>query len=334
MAHRRSGILSIADADLARMRRELLFDGESRGRKLSRFWALLVLSALIATAGVVGNSTATVIGAMIVAPLMTPILGTVVSVVTRDAVNLMRSLVLVVTGAVAVIAIGWLTGHLYPLPVVATNNPQVASRVSPHLVDLIAALATGAVGAFAMVRDDVSDTLPGVAIAISLVPPLAVVGLTLESGARHQASGAMLLFLANVGAILFSGLIVMALYRVGAHVHDGHDLSVRRQRIGVVLVVLLIAIVAWQLAVSSRQSTSSGEEGMRVTAVATAWAKPRGWQITSVTTTPQGAVVRATGPLPPPSSESLRRALNAGGMSALPVRLEETPLQQISLPGT
>ena len=71
----------------------------------------------------------------------------------------------------------------------AETNSQVAGRVNPRLVDLLAALATGAVGSIALARDDISDTLPGVAIAVSLVPPLAVVGLTLESGApaRRQA---------------------------------------------------------------------------------------------------------------------------------------------------
>ena len=112
------------------------------------------------------------------------------------------------------IAIGYLFGKLVPVPVVAQTNPQVAGRVHPDLVDLVAALATGAVGAFAVIRPDVSDTLPGVAIAISLVPPLCVVGLTLESGADGQAVGALILFLTNVGAILLSGLIVMTLYRV------------------------------------------------------------------------------------------------------------------------
>ena len=70
-----------------------------------------------------------------------------------------------------------------PSPVVAVANAQVAARVTLQLADLAAALATGAVGSVALVRSDISDTLPGVAIAISLVPPLAVVGLTLESGA-------------------------------------------------------------------------------------------------------------------------------------------------------
>jgi uncharacterized membrane protein len=98
---------------------------------------------------------------------------------------------------------------------VAATNSQVAARVTPRLVDLVAALATGAVGSVALARPDVSDTLPGVAIAISLVPPLAVAGLTLQSGSPGQCLGALLLFATNVVAILASGIVVMALYRAG-----------------------------------------------------------------------------------------------------------------------
>src|SRR5262249_738899 len=77
--------------------------------------------------------------------------------------------VVVVVGAVSVVALSWLLGQLVPFPVVSATNSQVAQRVSPTLVDLVAALATGAVGAVALARSDISDTLPGVAIAISLV---------------------------------------------------------------------------------------------------------------------------------------------------------------------
>ena len=191
------------------MHESLLFDGPGARRKLTRFWTLLALAAIIAAAGVVVDSTATVIGAMIVAPLMTPILGAVFSVVIADSANLARSVALIVTGATLVVLLGIAFGALTPVDVTAETSSQVAGRVSPTLIDLIAALATGAVGAFALVREDVSDTLPGVAIAISLVPPLAVVGLTLESGAGEESLGALLLFLTNVGAILLSGLAVM-----------------------------------------------------------------------------------------------------------------------------
>jgi uncharacterized membrane protein len=76
----------------------------------------------------------------------------------------------------------WLLGRLMPYPVLAATNSQVADRVTPRLVDLVAALATGSVGSVALARPDISDTVPGVAIAISLVPPLAVAGLTSSPG--------------------------------------------------------------------------------------------------------------------------------------------------------
>ena len=97
---------AITDNDLERMREQLLFAGPQAARKLSRYWVLLSLAAVIATAGIVADSTATVIGAMIVAPLMTPILGLVLSIVTGDGPNALRSLALVVAGAALVVLVG------------------------------------------------------------------------------------------------------------------------------------------------------------------------------------------------------------------------------------
>ena len=95
--------------------------------------------------------------------------------VLADRRHLLHNMGLVLAGALVVVAIGYLVGSLHTGDVVAATNTQVSGRVSPKLIDLTAALATGVVGAFALVRSDVSDTLPGVAIAISLVPPAAVV---------------------------------------------------------------------------------------------------------------------------------------------------------------
>lgn len=164
------------------MREAVFFEGPVRSQRLSRFWILLVLASIIASAGVVADSTATVIGAMIIAPLMTPILGTMLGIVLGDRLNLTISIGMVVAGAAAAVAVGYVIGMLVVNDVVAATNGQVAARVTPRLIDLVAALATGVVGSVALVRKDISDTLPGVAIAISLVPPLAVVGLTAEAG--------------------------------------------------------------------------------------------------------------------------------------------------------
>jgi uncharacterized hydrophobic protein (TIGR00271 family) len=228
--------------DIASMRDSVLFDGPDRSQRISRFWILLILASIIAAAGVVADSTATVIGAMIVAPLMTPILGAMLSLVLADRANLIRSLLLVAGGAAAAVAIGFAVGLFYLNDVVAATNTQVAGRVHPRLIDLLAAVATGAVGSIALVRRDISDTLPGVAIAISLVPPLSVVGLTLESGEPQQAMGALLLFLTNVMAILGSGIVVLTVFKVRPSV----DLAVvlHRRKSMLVFVSMLVVIVA------------------------------------------------------------------------------------------
>jgi uncharacterized membrane protein len=185
---------SVTAADLARMRDQLVFDGDEAARKLSRFWVLLVLAAVIASAGVVGDSVAMVIGAMIVAPLMTPILGTVLSVVTGDSVNLAWSLGLVVAGAVTVVGIGWLFGQNVPGPVVADTNSQVAGRVHPQLIDLIAALATGAVAPSPSSAPTSRTRSRASRSRARWCRPLVVVGLPLESGPGGESFGALLLF--------------------------------------------------------------------------------------------------------------------------------------------
>jgi uncharacterized hydrophobic protein (TIGR00271 family) len=317
---------AVTDADVERMRSQLFFEGPEVRRKLSRYWLLLLLSAVIASAGVVGDSTATVIGAMIVAPLMVPILGTVLGVVMADRDNLLRCLGLVAAGAAAVVGVAWLLGVVVHVPIDASTNSQVAQRVSPHLIDLLAALATGAVGSVALARDDISDTLPGVAIAISLVPPLAVVGLTLESGYPDQALGALLLFVTNVSAILATGLIVMAIYRVNrlATVDpDGTRKTVHRRRATAVIVASLLVITV-PLTFTSLAITRTTTTEATVTRIADRWAAEQSWEVASVTTRPEGVLIRATGPLPEPDTDSLRAALGDAGVGDT-VRVELVP---------
>jgi uncharacterized hydrophobic protein (TIGR00271 family) len=311
------------------MHDQLLFDGDDAGAKLSRFWVLLVLAAVIASAGIVSNSTATVIGAMIVAPLMTPIIGTVFSVMIGDRANVVRSLGLVIGGAVAVVAISWLLGKVVPVPIVAQTNPQVAGRVHPDLVDLVAALATGAVGAFALIRPDVSDTLPGVAIAISLVPPLCVVGLTLESGADGQAVGALILFLTNVGAILLSGLVVMGLYHVFEVAANEHPGVNRHVAAGVIAVFVVILIVP--LALSSVKITQDTLDREHVAPVAEKWAQEAGWEVDSITSGEAGVDVVASGGLPEPKPALLRSDLDKAGLRKVHVVLDLVPSKRIVL---
>jgi len=322
----------VTGADVDRMADRLFV--ETPGQR-SAFWVLLVLAAVIAGAGVVADSTATVIGAMIVAPLMTPIPGAAFALVLADARRVTTSTLLVVGGAVAVVAIGYALGLLVPEPLVAETNSQIAGRVAPRLIDLVAALATGVVGAFALVRSDVSDTLPGVAIAISLVPPLAVVGLTLESGAPGQAAGALLLFATNVTAIIATGTVVLIGYRVrAAAIAAGRPVGQLRART-VAVVGSLVLVVAVPLGIGSYRVFRDHVIVATARPVAEGWAASRSWAVVGVTLQEGVLQVTATGPPPDADGAALRRALDEAGLEDLPVRLSsvfggshDLPVQQ------
>ena len=183
-------------------------------------------------------------------------------------------------------------------------------------------------------RDDVSDTLPGVAIAISLVPPLAVVGLTLESGAPKQALGALLLFLTNFGAILLTGLIVMAIYRVRATAVQGLGTTHGRPRLAVAVVVAFVIVAGRPVGRGLSADHLATADEHNVTTVANDWADKIGWQIVNVSTTESGVTVRAIGPLPLPDPHTLRAALNANGIKSTSVQLELDPAKRVDLPGS
>ncbi len=325
--------IRVTEGDLARMKDQLYFTGSDRRRKLSRYWLLLSLAAVIASAGVIGDSTATVIGAMIVAPLMTPILGAVLAIVSGDGVNLRRSVVLVVLGACSVVAIGAIMGVFIGYDVVAATNAQVAARVSPRLIDLVAALATGAVGAVALNRSDISDTLPGVAISISLVPPLAVVGLTWESGAPHESIGALVLFLTNVCAILASGVVVMWIY-------GAHRVAVRlegtsfRRSSAVSVVAALLVIIVIPLSLNSQRIDRTLQHQQVVSALATSWAHGAGWTVLSVTHRDGVYFVIVSGPAPAPSLHGLSATLSANGIAPSDVHIVLSPVTFETLPSS
>jgi uncharacterized membrane protein len=121
------------------------------------------------------------------------------------------SAIVAVGGIGLAIALSAIYAGMVPYGVDPVANSQVASRIAPNMIDLYVAIAAGAAGAFALSRPDVSDALPGVAVAIALVPPLAVVGLMIEGGHWSEAIGALMLFTTNAVAILLVGAVVFLL---------------------------------------------------------------------------------------------------------------------------
>ncbi|MDI9976014.1 TIGR00341 family protein [Rhodococcus sp. IEGM 1307] len=276
-----------------------------RDAKRSAFWVMLTLSAVIAVAGVVGDSTATVIGAMIVAPLSTPILGVGLGITTGNGRLIGHSLFYVLAGIALVVVLGMAFAQVLPNPSSVLTNSQVTGRTSPTLMDLAAALATGLVGAVAVARKDVGDVLPGVAIAISLVPPLAVVGVCLGSGAPSLAVGAFVLFASNVVAMVITATAVLVAAGYAREV--GSATGAHRRRAYTVLALVLVA-VAIPMVVNSLSSLWA----QQISTAAENWlAGTPGAEVTDVTWQGGTATVAVLGPETLPPVDELEKSVDA-----------------------
>lgn len=189
------------------------------------FYFMLMLSTIIATLGLLGDSTATIIGAMIVAPLMNPIMSLAYSIVTGNQLLIRRSILTITTGVIVTIVLALITTNIIDLSIA---RREIIARGNPNLLDLGVAMAAGAAAAFAYTRKSIANALPGVAIAVALVPPLSVVGIGLSLGNKISADiglslddnnlaiGAFLLFLTNLTGIIFCASLVFLFQSYGS----------------------------------------------------------------------------------------------------------------------
>ena len=261
----------IRDRDVGDARRDeigesLFFEQPSRVAKLSSWWVMLLLSVAIATFGIMQDSTAVVIGAMLIAPLMTPILGSAAAIVNAWPARLRRSITLVVLGVAAAVALAFIVGQWLPTIVPLDTNSQITSRISPNLVDMLIALAAGAAGAYASVDRRVSSSIAGVAIAVALVPPLGVVGLELQAGKFTNASGAFLLFLTNFVSIILAAILVFLLtgYADLKRVGENRETigAALRTVIFAALVILVPLVFTAQGVISSASRQAAAQEAV------------------------------------------------------------------------
>ena len=259
--------------EIPKFESKLFFEGARRRPYLERFGVLLFLSTVIATMGVIAGSSATVIGAMIIAPLMTPIIASVTALLQGKTDRALKSTLIVLSGVVGVIALSWLIGlgvQSLGRFLSFDTNLQITGRISPRLVDLGAALASGAAGAFCMSRDDIADSLPGVAISISLVPPLCVVGLAFSASEWNAAGGALLLFLTNYFSILLAGSGMLALLGLGkASMPEASKATRRKAYVAIAIGVLIVTI---PLTITSGRLVSQSQMQRRAKAAIETWA--------------------------------------------------------------
>lgn len=288
----------------------VFFEQPRRGPKLASFWVMMCLATAIATFAVIQDSTAVVIGAMLVAPLMTPIVGIAAGLVNGQVGRLLSSLILVIAAVVVAVFIAWIIAAWLPSVGDLANNSQITSRVEPNMLDLCIAVAAGAAGAYATVDPRVSSSLSGVAIAVALVPPLAVVGVTLEAGLTGDAMGAFLLFTTNLVSIIVAGSIVLILTGFARLSFRKEDRERQWRVVGPVLLGMVLVIVP--LSITSVDIWQSSNDQATAERVINAWL-PKDRDLNQVSLDVSGNTVNLvlTGSDTAPDVDELQRELNA-----------------------
>ncbi len=207
------------------------------------------LATVVACYGLLQNSTAVVIGAMIIAMLLGPISGIALALVGGDNTLLRKALLAETGGVCVVLGVAFFIGKLHQdMPL----TDEVLARTSPNILDLMIALAGGAAGAYATISPRLSVGLVGVAIATALVPPLSTCSICLARGETRLAFGGFLLFFANLVAIQFASSVVMFLHgyhKMGDH-PQGRRFLASRNAASFGLLVVLASILGYDFSQS------------------------------------------------------------------------------------
>ncbi|SEP06083.1 TIGR00341 family protein [Halogranum amylolyticum] len=261
-------------SDVRISREELLARADDLAPRNSTFFAFILLSTVIAAAGLLLDSAATIIGAMVIAPLMGPAISASVGTVLDERQLARRGVLLQVTGLLAAIAVGAVVGWLLKESVLLPPGldireiGQVAERISPNFLSLFLALGSGLAGAISLIRNT-GSTLVGVAIAVALIPPAATSGLGIAWGLPLVAIPAAVLVLVNLLAINLSALVMFWLsgYRPLDTAQTGTARRSVISRVGTIavgiaalsIVLAVVTLVSFQIGVFEQQVATETE---------------------------------------------------------------------------
>jgi uncharacterized hydrophobic protein (TIGR00271 family) len=212
------------------------------------FFLLVVLSSSIATLGLITDSPAVIIGAMLVAPLMSPLIGIGLASVTGETTLLRNAFSALLRGAILAVALATLmtvVNNQLPFFSIQELPKEVLARTRPTPIDLVIALAGGVAAAYAMTQPNISAALPGVAIATALMPPLCTIGIGIALNRWDVAGGATLLFITNAVTIAFASASVFFLRGFSSNIKIKDHQIPRSLVIAALLTALLLVPLSY-----------------------------------------------------------------------------------------
>jgi uncharacterized hydrophobic protein (TIGR00271 family) len=217
---------------------ELERDADESSLTSLDYLVLITIAAILAAFGLVLNSSAVIIGAMLVAPLMTPLIAFATGIAIGKIKIMRQAAGTLLQGIFAALLVAFIVGWLSSTNIVTA---EMAGRGNVTFLDMGVALASGFIGAYAKTRSNIASSLAGVAIAAALMPPLVTVGLAISFGEWALAEGASLLFLTNIVSITLAAWIT--LFWLGLRPGKEGDPTARR-RASTLMVILLVAVLA------------------------------------------------------------------------------------------
>ncbi len=287
---------------------QLYPDATGRGAYRRRFTVLMALSTLIATFGIATDSGPVVIGAMLVAPLMTPLLGLACALTTGSPRRQLDAALTVGAASAGAIALAWLAAKSFPEPrFVTEQSRELLARTAPGTLDMSIALAAGAAGAYVTVHRQAVAALPGAAIAVALIPPLSAVGISIELGRNDLANGAILLYLTNLAGIILAAAITFIVTGVVAR-RDGGRFTTRT-RWGLGAATILVVLLGIPLATAGRDAINTARDEHAISAATTRWIGDRNLALLSSSIDAGDVEIQLAGPQPPAATSRLAALL-------------------------
>ena len=220
-------------------REELYEDIKDAARLSPVFLAMVVLSTLVASIGLYYNSVAIIIGAMVIAPLLGPNVALALGTSLGDLPLLKGALLTSLVGIATAMALSMIIGVLLH---VNPSLPEMASRETVGIGDLVVAIASGCAGALAFTTG-VSATLIGVMVAVAILPPLVTFGLLLGDGHSALALGALSLFLMNLICVNLAGVTTFVAQGIRPATWWEKDRATKATRIAIAVWATLLAIL-------------------------------------------------------------------------------------------
>jgi uncharacterized hydrophobic protein (TIGR00341 family) len=225
-------------------RHELYLHIEGMSRANLTYALFVILSAVVVALGLIKNSTAVVIGGMVIAPLLGPVIALAFSSILGDYKLAKHSLISVAMGISLALGVSIIFSFIFEYP---ENSHEFLSRTYVDVGDMILALASGAAGALAILKR-LPGSLVGVMVAVALLPPTVVLGMSIGSLMIPEAFGALLLLLANITSILLSAIIVFSLTGIRPIKYEEIQRAHNSRRyallsISIIIILLVVAVI-------------------------------------------------------------------------------------------